>query len=385
MVHFRINLLFERIGVIMKKIGIITLMPTRNYNYGGVLQNFALCSYLNKISYDCESIYFNASTWLNQLNMILYKYFNIWFDKKNKRFYKTDEVDVLRNQNFNSFIDAQIKPKRYSIFSGYSIKDINKRFDTLIVGSDQVWNPIWAIDKKTAKLYFLEFFSGRKISYAASIGTDYIPDDQVETFTKGLLGLDQISMREIKGAELVYSLIGKKPPVVLDPSMLLSTEEWKNISRKSPFRKEKPYILKYCLGGSSREMDDKIKLMADTMKCDVYDLLDKRSMFYTSGPREFIDLIAHSTAVFTDSFHATVFSFLFDKPFSVVPRVQEHNDKNSMFSRIDSFLATFGLNSDNLCYEYGEINLTHDYSEAYKILSRMREEASSYLRSALSK
>lgn len=369
----------------MKKIGIVTLIPTVSYNYGGVLQNYALCSCLNKLGFSCNSIYFNSVSLANYLNMELYKHANVLFDKKNLKFSKNNKADILRNQNFNSFIDSEIKPKRYSIFSGYSIKDINKRFDTLIVGSDQVWNPIWAIDKKTAKLYFLEFFSGRKISYAASIGTDYVPDTQIDTFKKGLMGLDQISMREIKGAELVYSLIGKKSPVVLDPSMLLSMEEWKNISRKSPFRKEKPYILKYCLGGSSREMDDKIKLMADTMKCDVYDLLDKRSMFYTSGPREFIDLIAHSTAVFTDSFHATVFSFLFDKPFSVVPRVQEHNDKNSMFSRIDSFLATFGLNSDNLCYEYGEINLTHDYSEAYKILSRMREEASSYLRSALSK
>ena len=223
----------------------------------------------------------------------------------------------------------------------------------------------------------------KNISYSASFGINDIPKDRIEEYKKGLNNIKYISVREDRGKELVKEITGRDDAVVLvDPTMLLTVEEWDKVSKKPKMLKNDKYILNYFLGELSKERKDEIERIARENDCEIINLLDKNSPFYVCGPSEFLYLEKHAFLICTDSFHSSVFAILYNRPFVIFDR--EEKGMENMGSRLDTLINKFKLknrryNGKNITKE----NLEHDYSEAYKILEKERKKSDEFLREAL--
>ena len=113
----------------------------------------------------------------------------------------------------------------------------------------------------------------------------------------------------------------------------------------------------------------------------MYDMTDKISRYYALGPSEFLWLLAHAKAAFTDSFHGSVFSIIYEKPLYMFRR---EDANNYMFSRLETLLSKFKLteriidNSEQL-WQRGWC----DYGEVHKILKWEQDKLWTYLKKAM--
>lgn len=365
------------------KILIVTIND--NNNYGNRLQNYALQKYLfstfkikqiDTIWYDPQYMYkskrniFDWRVWI--------KYLINW---KNEREYLKKEYlkDNIRMYNIGKFT------KKISTKLDFKIKDnLDKEYDYFITGSDQVWNPnFWSKRYNYANIRFLKFASKEKrIAYAASIAIPEIPKDKEQFFKDSLNEMKSISMREKAGADLVKNLTGREVPVVVDPTILLSKEEWQKIELKSEWYNGEKYILTYFLGNPSPV----IEKIAKKNNWKIYNLMDKNNFdLYTSRVEEFIYLINHAQLVVTDSFHASVFSILMNTPFLVVNR--QEKGMADMTSRIDTLMELFGYQDryivNGKCDLSDEEILHMDFSNVKSIQEREIERSTAYLKKAL--
>ena len=352
----------------MKKVGILTL--TGNDNFGNKLQNFAVVKYLKKMNVNPETIWVTNPFKDSNIKQLL-------------RFFKAKIVNHINRRN-NKFLkfNKNLNFKKTIIFNNDIVR-IQKNYDLLIVGSDQVWNPNF-FDNEL--IYFLsKSKKDKNISFSASFGIDSISDELVKKYKIGLDNFNYISVREEKGKEIIERITGRKDATVLvDPTMLLNKEEWDNVSRKPKQLKKldnKKYILNYFLGNLSDKKRAEIERIANENDCKIINILNKKDPFYSCGPSEFLYLEKNAFLICTDSFHSSVFAFLYNKPFIIFDR-DDNNEK--MNSRLDTLINKFGLknrryNGKNITKE----NLEHDYSEAYKILEEEREKSKLFLEKAL--
>ena len=163
--------------------------------------------------------------------------------------------------------------------------------------------------------------------------------------------------------------------------MLLTADDWKTLEKKPKNFNEKKYILTYFLGNISDERKCEIKKTADKYNCSVINLMDYNSKYYSCGPREFLWLERNAFLICTDSFHASVFSILFDKPFLVFKR--EQNGAENMMSRIDTLLSKMKLDSHVFDGKIDEDVLVHNYDNTYKIIEEERKKSFNYLERTL--
>ncbi len=338
----------------MKKIGIYTL--NGNHNYGNRLQNYALHFFTQEIT--------------NQ------EVITIWFPS--------------RKQLIKDFLKAVIFEKRLLNFMVFSKKHLNIKYynpkninlDYYIVGSDQVWNYNSGLYDRNAFLFFSNNYN-KNIAYAASFGRNEISKEREEEYKNGLNNIKYISIREDRGKEIIEELTGRKDvEVLIDPTMLLTNEQWDKVSKKPKMLKTDKYILNYFLGELSEARKKEIQRIAKENDCEIINLLDKKSPFYVCGPSEFLYLEKHAFLICTDSFHSSVFAILYNRPFIVFDREQEGLE--DMSSRLDTLINKFKLknrkyNGKNITKE----NLEHDYAEAYKILEQERKKSDAFLKEAL--
>lgn len=354
----------------MKKVGIVTIMDFDNY--GNRLQNYALQEEIKKIGLECITI--NNQPFSNTKKKFLVRRF------KNRKFKDTYSHNIERKQNFMLFNNKiSITKKRINPFIN-RFKNIN----TYIVGSDQVWNPyisrmreVDLLDLKNANC---------KIAYSASFGVEDIPYHLKEYTSRQLKKFNAISVREDKGKEIIEELTFRKDvEVLVDPTMLLTSDEWDKVSKKPKqldnIKKDK-YILNYFLGELSASRKQEIEKIAKKYNCHIINILDKKDPFYVCGPSEFLYLEKHAFLICTDSFHSSAFAIIYNKPFVIFDREQEK--MNNMSSRIDTLLSKFELkdrkyNGKNITKK----NIDHDYSKAYKILENERKKSEAFLRKAL--
>lgn len=354
----------------MKKIGVITINDFNNY--GNRLQCYALQCYLENLGYIVENIY-NVyhcdSLIVNRGKMLIRQLRN--FSKR--------ETIAIRKQNFDKF-NEYIKFSKECIINGQYNKDLNEEYDFFITGSDQVWNPC---DSGRSKVDFLTFASNeKKIAFSASIGVDKLPDDAIDKYQQYLKNYKSISVREESAKRIVEDLTNRKDiEVLVDPTMLLTAQEWEALSQKPDISYNSKYILTYFLGGS-KKWEDVIKRIAKKYSCEIIDIYDKNSIFYTCGPQHFLNLEKNAFLICTDSFHSVVFSFLFDKPFIVFDR---ENTKIDMNSRMETLLTKFRLQQNRYVANRDlDAYFRWDYSEGYGILQQEREKARQFLAHALS-
>lgn len=209
------------------------------------------------------------------------------------------------------------------------------RYDAFVIGSDQPWNPSFPFNSDLDYLPFVP--SGKKLAYAVSFGVSKI-DSRWERTAELLNGIPSISMREEAGARIVRELTGRTVPVVLDPTMLLTSSEWRAVERKPNVAaaREGGFCLKYMLG------DDVNGRVVDRLAAERgLAVVDLRDHSLPVGPAEFVWLVRNAGLVCTDSFHGSVFSTLFHRPFVIFERREE--GQCDMSSRLDTLCGTFGL------------------------------------------
>lgn len=345
------------------KVAIVTIISN---NYGNRLQNYALQIVLQNIGVKAETIPVEIKYDFKGLIKLRLKTLASYFKQK-----YADVCWDLFDQNIH--------------WSKYTTEDdkVGTQYDCFVAGSDQIWNPIFECNSDREFLVFTT--DENKIAYAASIGLDELPDNEIGRYRRYISAFKAVSVREKSAANIIENLGCVRPKVVLDPTMLLSDEHWKTVINQSKLRIKERYVVAYFLGIRTAEFDSYILQKATEMHAKLIDIMnlpsDKKNKI---GPAEFVSLLYHSKAVFTDSFHGTVFSILFHKPFVAFERPYEEG-YGKMSSRLDTILETFGLNERrvNRKEQLKTVTLEYDFSKVDETLKERRKESIEFLEEAL--
>ena len=338
------------------KIAIVTI---ESFNYGNRIQNYALQQVLRSLGYSTKTLH------------------RIQHSKgiKDKVKYIIQKILQTKGSKFRQF-DSNVEYSNVIIGANDYPKDLSEQFDYFIAGSDQVWNPHYNFVGTSDLLAFAK--PEQRISYAASFGVDEIPDEKKKVYTENLSQFKALSVREKKGAEIIKELTGREAQVVLDPTMLLSSEQWSKIERKSKFTPKKKYALVYSLGEKSADFKNSIKHYANEMVIFDIRTTQKNGRELPVGPAEFLNLIHNAELILTDSFHASVFSVLYHKRFITFKR-----PGIDMSSRIVSLANTIGA-KDKLD---GDNNLDCsnglDYVLVDQLIESERKQSIDFLKKAL--
>ena len=302
-------------------------------NYGGILQAYALQRVLQDMGHDVVYIEWSPYDFrLASLRLYLwrvkYKLLKdrktiVFFEFKRNRFYK--KISVFTKNNIS------ILP----------IKDLHEDdFDVLIVGSDQIWRPVYIPNIEEAYLGFAKDWDVRRIAYAASFGvadwSEY-SEEQTVVCRELIKKFDAVSVREDSGVELCRNYLGVDAVHVLDPTMLVDTKHY--IRHINSCKKR--YPKRMCLAYILDEADDKLAVLNSVAKYQGYNVRQWKNIdvpnIKNPTVEEWLKGFHDAEFVFTDSFHGCVFSIIFNKPF-----IAFGNEGRGM-ARFDSLLKMFGL------------------------------------------
>lgn len=386
------------------KIGIVTYVKCDNY--GAELQAYALQWKLNKLGYDAEVIDLekiekdlasNTSSIIpaivNRFKVLGWKapwsILRLVINVLKRKVTAQKNIDniKIKHQLFTDFFENYIRHsnKYYTIAEIRKTIDLN--YDVYIAGSDQIWN---YMHTDNLDVYFLEFakkFKAKRVSYAASISVSHIPDSKKETYKELLPNIQYLSVRELQGAKIIKELTGLEAEVVLDPTLLINSNEWKENVIQLPEFKEK-YVLIYTLSGSSY-IKRLSQYIAKKLNCKIVDMRidfqknknDKIITCYDLGPREWVGLISKAEYVITDSFHGTAFSINFNKPFTTLV-----NPVSNMNSRVLSILEITQL-TNRIIYDDGKNtmpkDLTVDFTFVNQIIEQWRKKSIDFIHKSL--
>lgn len=375
----------------MKKVGIITINDYSNY--GNRLQNYATQEVLKSLGCEVETIVNNPHKKLRtieKLNKLLKlskgDLIKKLLHKIRQKLYKSNEekrIEIMkevRRNSFKQFTSENISETPY-VISRYNIpSELKDHYSAFVVGSDQVWNPNF---RKGSFIDFLTFAPEEKrIAYSASFGIEKLPEEYEDNYSRWLSEMAHISVREDAGAKIVKKLTGRDVEVLVDPTLMLTKDQWLSISKPAAYKPDKPYLLTYFLGEITSNAREKINYIAkenNLVIVNMADIQDERR--YIADPAEFLDYINSSEIFLTDSFHGVVFSILFEKPFIIFDRVSK---TPSMSSRINTLLTKFDLiarRADNIKNNNDAFNI--NFSHVNKILEQERKKAINYLKEAL--
>ena len=388
----------------MKKIGILTHYYKAK-NIGGLLQAYALVALLREQGFNAEQIAFdfnlyNAETRkvylrIYPLSIILKKILKIPFLRAKRIWQKHQNKKIISEVKIqNSVFEAfeQFIPHSAQIYTNANIVQANAHYDTFITGSDQVF----ASYLLPFSAFYGEFTTPDKkvISYAASSNVKQFPPKAEKFFVRKLARLNDISVREKTLKEYIERITDKKAQVVLDPTFLLSPDEWLKIANPAPVP-QKPYIFCYFLGEKATWQRQKAREYADKYGYELVhlpyimrtirqaDSVLKGQGRYDVGPREFVALIHNAQCVFTDSFHGMAFSINFGKNFYVFDR-DDQSGPNSMNARITDTLDMLGLTNRRITDKNAVLdNSVLDFTPAHEVLCKQKEKSINWLLEAL--
>ena len=375
------------------KIGILTL-PLHT-NYGGLLQAYALQKTLESLGHKVVVLdtdkHPNIRPWY--LRPALWGYYaiqkfikrkdvEIFQEKRLKRIY---EEYLVTSKNTQSFIDTYIHLRIYKKLS--EIK--RNEFNAIVVGSDQVWRKkyFFGCCIRNAFLYFTIGWNIKRVAYAASFGVEKWEYNKKETAEckKAIMNFDAISVREDVGVELCSEYLGVEALHVLDPTMLLCKEDYEKIVREGNSLQSDGTMLTYVIDESEQKSNIvtsiakakglkpfRVNSQFENISANLNDRIQPSVQQWLRG---FLD----ADFVITDSFHACVFSIIFNKPFVVI------GNKSRGLSRFNSLLSMFGL-EDHLIMDIKDLDVEKNYeipSSVYGILNHQKELSLQFLKNNL--
>ena len=257
-------------------------------------------------------------------------------------------------------------------------------YDCYIAGSDQIWN-----EKYTSCLdvFFLKYMpiDSLRMSYAGSFGRTYIEEEKKPMFAKLINNLNPILVRE-QGAKIIADEIsGRESYVVLDPTLLHDRIFWEKYEEKPKNFGDSEYILVYSLNLDLKIYKEAIRLGKKTKKRVVaikrhfcppyYNVIE---WLYELGPQHFLWLVKHANMVITNSFHAEVFSLIFNTPcYPFLDRAEQVNERLTSLLNIvghDSVITYIGqghITPHDKDFDFSTINerLENKRLETYELLS----------------
>ena len=381
----------------MKKIGLVSV---HNPNYGSMLQTYALHTFLTTHGIENEIIlYSKKKDWkqfvrLFNLPLVGMKSRIVFRDLYCKLFYPAIKKQLEeRIVKFDGF-----KRKYFHFSKNYvgwnELVTANNDYDTFIIGSDQVWNPI-NIGTDFFNLLFTNDDKFR-ISYASSFGVSSIPSTQIKKTVRFLDRIQCLSTREIAGVKIIKDLTGRDAQLVCDPTLLIDRGYWDELKGEEKFIKEK-YIFCYFLGNNPPHRDFANRFKEKTgYKLVALQLLDELVLSdiefadikpFNVSPSDFINLVANAEYVLTDSFHGTIFSLLYHKPFFTFSRFESSN-KISTNSRIESLLKMVRI--DGRYIKATEsiddcLNRNVDFETVDCLINNFQKKSLNYIKEAIAK
>lgn len=369
-----------------KKVGLITIYHVPNY--GSVLQTYATQVLLEKLGMECH--------------VINYKYPNEWHymqgtPKQSLKSYIGHLFGINpRHRKANKL--KQFKKEHFKFTSLYKNLDELRNadwseYDMFAVGSDQVWKSQFT---RSDSVFMLSFIPEEiyRISIASSFATKSIPEALRDKYKKYLSRFNAISVRERNGIDIIKDelQLDSTPEIVLDPTLLLSKEEWLSVIPRSSFKKKKKYILLYMLTYAfeprpyifevlkhikSQEDYDIIALEGYTPanRANGIEMIDKTD----SSIQEFIDLFANADIVVTSSFHGTAFAVNFGTPLiSVVPEGNSDDRQSTLLKsmELNDCIANSRLPIECIKYRY-------DKEKAIQNLNNLRRQSIAWIKKSI--
>ncbi len=368
------------------KIGIIT-MYYNSRNYGGLLQAYALCRYLNEHeNCQAEQICYDSVN-SQSADVILNRFKKASKKDKIKKIRRSirGRVDSVltkaligktvkkRGSSVKRFRDSI--PHSNEVYTEKIIYKTNEIYDAYITGSDRVWKP-----DRIGNPYYLNFVKDKpKMSYAASLASNSLSEHQKAGFREMLKDYSTVSVREKETADILSEFMDSEIHWVVDPVFLLTADEWSQVSVTGDI--EDKYLFCYFLGKDSRSRKiAKEYARKHGLKIVVIPYTNDKFYFSDLGfgdirlneasPERFVGLIRNAECIFTDSFHATVFSTIFKKQVYSFTR----SDMKGGGTRLQSLTQMLGTGDRFIDTKNADINtieeiLPIDYEEVEKRLN----------------
>lgn len=344
------------------KVGILTF--PNSPSYGATLQMYALYKTVCKIGNDVEIINYHNSYMKAEKHIGRGRNNTVKYKIKNKISHILHRKNYLQFRRFERN-NLKLYPEK-PIVNKEELKKLSDRYDAVICGSDQVWNPD-ITDSDVS--YFFDFCGDKtkRISYAASFGKKELSEKYSCSISRELEKFSEISVRENSGKAIVAKIVGKEAALVSDPIFFLNAEEWRKIEKKHPAAEGK-YILYYtvsssaelwrkCLAFSERNNIKIIVVGGNIIK----KIANKNPMIEYAvdvSPEQWLYLVDKASYVFTNSFHGTAFSLNFRKNFFVKypvmysTRLEQLVTDTGMEKRVIN--GDEELSSDNISFEFAE-------------------------------
>ncbi len=355
-----------------------------SYNYGSALQAYALQTYLEKQGHKVQIIDYILSDDFKQYKLIRpdrylkkpkFLFADIYFLPKT----------LKRKRNFEEFQKSYLKLTDKKYYDNDDMSELNSRFDAFICGSDQIWNT--GCTKYIIEPYFLSFVSDErlKISYAPSIAQihDDVSEQEKNKLRELVNRLDYISVREKSTIPYISQITDKPVTDVLDPTLLLEQSDYNKILPDSSKAVKEKYIFFYTLQ-KNPEMTDYCRKLSEEKNLKVLYIskvniksFGNSENIYGCSPQEFLYYIKNAEYIVTNSFHATVFSVVFEKKF------MSFGTKKS-FVRMLDLLNGLGLEKRLYSEKKAEdIDEEIDYKQVKKNKCRLTEHSEEFLNNSL--
>lgn len=358
----------------MKKVGLITMHNV--FNMGAVLQSYALQRVINEQGAECEIIdyvpnlrkgyrnYFPKNQGINKMRRLA-----SWVKWLPQR--------IKWQKPYKQFIHEHLILGNRTFYENDEIYNYKFNYDVFVTGSDQVWNS--SSTDGLSPYYFLDFVKDKqKVSYAASLSE--LKDSEKSTMMHYLDTFNAISVREYHSVNLLKDISNLPIELVLDPTFLLTQNEWDTIASESSVEVADEYLLIYMLGDVPKMLEiaeqiakeKKLKIVKFGWDLKKSPQVDINISFGT--PQDFVRLFKNAKFVVTNSFHGTAFSINFNKNFISIPS----SKKNPRFV---SVLTLFGLKS-HLYEENEDISACIkeiDYQKVKNILNEQRKKSFEFI------
>lgn len=373
----------------MKKIGIITFHAS--HNCGSFMQAYALQKYItDNLNCNAEIIDFSSKgqqelyaykTKVTSIKQLVKKILLLPINKQMKVIY--NDYDTFINSNL------YLSKEKYSKTS--DLADIENKYDAFICGSDQIWN-VKCPDFDDS--YFLPSVNKKKkIAYAPSFGAMRLENhaSDVNKYKNLLIGFDKISCREINGKKWIEELTGREVELVLDPTLLIDSNEYDNLIDESE-KIEGEYIFYYS-PKYNKEATKVVENISKKYNLPVIMWNAKewilRGMFfkgfktpYHQNPGIYLNLIKNAKIIFTTSFHGAIFSTQYRKKFWVLKVGGMKGDDDRVFTLLSQLnLVNRFLDPNN--YDEESIFKDINYSEYENNLLELRKKSILFLKNSL--
>ena len=386
----------------MKQIGVVANHKT--INFGTMLQAYATQCALEKLGFKVETININGIA--KDIRSRKISFFLKELTKKELLDSKLPTVKKALQRKMNRTFAAQLR-QREEVFRRFrenkfpmseictnrdALTKLAKKYDTVLVGSDQIWLP----SNIAADVFTLNFVPDEvnKVAYASSFGVSKLPPGQHDIANHFLNRINHVSVREISGQQLVRDIAKRDVPVVCDPTILFDKEQWCAMIPDKKLQQE-PYIFSYFLGNNPEQRRFVSQIRERTglkviapLHLDDYIESDNSFPDYTTfdmGPEEFLNYIRHAQYVFTDSFHGTVLSVLHSKNVFTFNRFKP-GAAQSTNTRIDSLYSILGIPERHITTDVSIdaiLQMSPNFSEALGRIDSFRKDSWKYLKNAL--